>query len=46
MDGDAALPPFAACHLKVIQNEEEGPFHIHNPERTITGRKTNRVAGA
>jgi hypothetical protein len=22
------------------------PFHIHNPERTITGTKTNRVAGA
>jgi hypothetical protein len=22
------------------------PFHIHNPERTIAGTKTNRVAGA
>jgi hypothetical protein len=22
------------------------PFHIHNPERTITGRKTYRVGGA
>src|SRR5580700_6943375 len=29
-----------------ISRRRTWPFHIHNPERTITGRKTNRVAGA
>ena len=33
-------------NLFEISRRRTWPFHIHNPERTSTGRKTNRTAGA
>jgi len=38
------LAPLA--HLFETSRRTTWPFHIHNPDRTITGTKTNRVAGA
>src|SRR5207244_4093830 len=32
--------------LLEVSRRRRWPFHIHNPERTIMGTKTNRVAGA
>ena len=42
------VPCEASCWtgLFEISRRRTWPFHIHNPERTITGTKTNRVAGA
>src|SRR5258707_15233814 len=38
------MPPISA--LFEISRRSIWPFHIQSPVRTITGRKTNRVAGA
>src|SRR5689334_18098150 len=36
------------CQATGLENNRRttGPFHIHNPERIMRGKKTNRVGGA
>ena len=38
----------AACLAGLLQisRRRRWPFHINNPVRTMTGKKTNRVGGA
>jgi hypothetical protein len=40
---DDAAPP---AGLFEMIRRTTWPFHIHNPDRTIIGKNTNRVAGA
>jgi hypothetical protein len=45
-DHRLAYEPVSPADLFEISRRRRCPFHIHNPERTSTGTKINRVAGA